>query len=196
METIVNQSLLLGNGSPTRVCIESVSAQQYLIDIIINTHQLPVESFHPGGEDKKARLIAVSGFIKSGRVVFPKKGCETLITQMLNIGHEKHEDLCDALVMLIISVFKKEDGPRITIPSILLNQPKPLSNQEAKKQADLDASNKDLLRRSNGSVLPTQQREVAQRIQKEKEFRETPEYKFEAERLKREMNMTVWRGRY
>jgi len=117
IETIINQSLLLGNGSPTRMCVEGVSAQKYLIQMLQNTYQLPVEEFSPEGQDKKARLMTVSGFIKSGRVVFPRKGCETLLNQMLNLGHGEHDDLCDALVMLIMMVFKREDGHGVVIPS-------------------------------------------------------------------------------
>jgi predicted phage terminase large subunit-like protein len=135
IETIVQQSLLLGNGSPTKVCVESVAAQKYLIQMLRNTYQLYVEEFSPEGEDKRARLMTVSQLIKSGRVIFPKKGCEILISQMLNLGHGEHDDLCDALVMLIITVFKQEDGPRTICPRPTPEKPKP-TQKELEREAD------------------------------------------------------------
>jgi hypothetical protein len=43
-------------------------------------------------------------YIKTGVVKFPRKGCEQLITQVVGLGIEKHDDLCDALVWLILGV--------------------------------------------------------------------------------------------
>jgi hypothetical protein len=37
-------------------------------------------------------------YIKNGTVKFPRKGCEQLITQLVGLGIEKHDDLCDACV--------------------------------------------------------------------------------------------------
>ena len=57
-----------------------------------------------GGMDKRARLSLVSQFIKNGNVIFPKKGCELLINQIVNFGVEKHDDLMDAFVLLVMYV--------------------------------------------------------------------------------------------
>jgi hypothetical protein len=43
-------------------------------------------------------------YIKNGAVKFPRKGCEELINQLLGFGVEKHDDLVDALVWLILGV--------------------------------------------------------------------------------------------
>ena len=59
-----------------------------------------VEGFSPKG-DKRARLNLISHYIERGQVLFPEKGCEKLIQQLLNFGLERHDDLVDALVMLI-----------------------------------------------------------------------------------------------
>ncbi len=51
--------------------------------------------------DKRARLKAVSPLIQAGTVLFPKTGCEDLITQVLYMGVEEHDDLVDAMVHAI-----------------------------------------------------------------------------------------------
>ncbi len=56
------------------------------------------------GTDKRARLRAAATFIQNGTVLFPKKGCEDLISQMLGFGIEDHDDLVDGLVHLILGM--------------------------------------------------------------------------------------------
>lgn len=52
--------------------------------------------------DKRSRLRVAARYIKNGTVVFPRKGCEKLISQLLNFGNEDHDDLVDGLVNLIL----------------------------------------------------------------------------------------------
>lgn len=52
--------------------------------------------------DKRARLRVAGRYIKNGTVLFPRKGCEKLIAQLLNFGNEDHDDLVDGLVNLIL----------------------------------------------------------------------------------------------
>lgn len=56
------------------------------------------------GTDKRARLRAAATFIQNGTVLFPRKGCEDLLTQLLGFGIEDHDDLVDALVYLIFGL--------------------------------------------------------------------------------------------
>ena len=39
--------------------------------------------------------------IKTGKILFPKKGCEELLRQLVHFGVEKHDDLADAFSVLI-----------------------------------------------------------------------------------------------
>jgi hypothetical protein len=55
-------------------------------------------------KEKRARLRVAARYIKNGTVKFPRKGCEQLITQLVGPGIEKHDDLCDACVWLILGV--------------------------------------------------------------------------------------------
>jgi len=62
-----------------------------------------VTAMHPI-KDKRARLRVAARYIKNGTVLFPRKGCEQLITQLLGFGGEKHDDLVDSCVWLILGV--------------------------------------------------------------------------------------------
>jgi phage terminase large subunit-like protein len=34
--------------------------------------------------------------LKNKKILFPRKGCEELLTQLTSFGYEKHDDLADA----------------------------------------------------------------------------------------------------
>lgn len=52
--------------------------------------------------DKRTRLSMISYKIQTGVILFPDKGAEELIAQLLSFGVEKHEDLVDALTAAVI----------------------------------------------------------------------------------------------
>ncbi len=56
------------------------------------------------GLDKRSRLRLAATFIQNGTVLFPRKGCEDLMTQLLGFGVEDHDDLVDSLVYLILGL--------------------------------------------------------------------------------------------
>jgi predicted phage terminase large subunit-like protein len=58
------------------------------------------------GKDKRARLKSAAIFIQNGTVLFPRKGCEDLIGQLLGFGVEDHDDLVDAFVYLVLGLAK------------------------------------------------------------------------------------------
>ena len=60
-----------------------------------------VQALHPI-KDKRARLRVAARYIKNGTVNFPRAGCERLLTQLFGFGSEKHDDLVDAQVYLIL----------------------------------------------------------------------------------------------
>ncbi|MEI7480639.1 MAG: hypothetical protein WCJ59_03355, partial [bacterium] len=51
-----------------------------------------------------SRLSIASQLIKTGEVLFPTKGCEQLIDQLVNFGTERFDDLADAFSVLILSI--------------------------------------------------------------------------------------------
>lgn len=57
-------------------------------------------------KDKRARLISVSPYIKSGTVLFPKTGASDILREVLGFGVEAQDDLLDALVHAIDGMLK------------------------------------------------------------------------------------------
>jgi predicted phage terminase large subunit-like protein len=82
-----------------------VEAVQYQLAAVqeMERRGFAVTPMHPI-KDKRARLRVAARYIKNGTVKFPRHGCEQLITQLLGFGGEKHDDLVDALVWLILGV--------------------------------------------------------------------------------------------
>lgn len=67
---------------------------------------LPVVAMRAGA-DKRARLRAITIYIQNGTIVFPRKGCEDLIIQLLGFGVEEHDDLVDAFVYLVLGLVQQ-----------------------------------------------------------------------------------------
>ncbi len=93
--------------------VEDVAYQHAAIELA-QAQMIPVVGIRPGG-DKRARLRTVATFIQNGTVLFPEKGAEDLIGQLLGFGIEEHDDLVDALVYLIMGL--SQEG--ITLPEVI-----------------------------------------------------------------------------
>lgn len=91
--------------------IEDVAYQKALPQQLKSEGLWDVRSSSPGNQDKRTRLVLTANMIKSGRVKFPKKGAEELLSQIINFGVEKHDDLADAFSGLVLSVVN--DPPRV-----------------------------------------------------------------------------------
>jgi len=111
-------SLSLGKGHPTILFIEEVSYQAALIQELLREGFKAV-GVKPQGQDKRQRLTLTTPYIKNKNILFPKKGCETLIDQLVNFGYEKHDDLADAFSILIHSIIKINSRPRVVTGDIL-----------------------------------------------------------------------------
>lgn len=74
------------------------------------------------GLEKRTRFIMTTNQIKSGQILFPEQGAESLIKQMLNFGVEKHEDLVDGFTTLVQGLQegsqKKKKGQAAILPLI------------------------------------------------------------------------------
>jgi predicted phage terminase large subunit-like protein len=96
---------LTDQGLITKVFVEEVGYQGAI------TQQLMVEGIKAigitvAGQDKRARLAQTTGWIQSGKILFPKKGCEFLINQLIYFGVEKHDDLADAFSLMVLELMK------------------------------------------------------------------------------------------
>lgn len=91
-----------------KLYVEEVSYQVALIQQLQQDGIHNVEGVKPGMTDKRSRLTLTSHYIKSGVVLFPKKGCEDLIAQLTGFGKEKHDDLADAFSLLILKLVENK----------------------------------------------------------------------------------------
>ncbi len=48
---------------------------------------------------------------EEGRVLFPKIGCHELIAQLTGFGKEKHDDLVDAITIVVTELVKLGSRP-------------------------------------------------------------------------------------
>ncbi|MDD5463623.1 MAG: phage terminase large subunit [Candidatus Moranbacteria bacterium] len=80
------------------VLIEDVGYQRAVIE------QLGNDGYHSEGVkvngDKHSRLMAISSMVQNGNILFPEKGAEELIQQIIGFGVERHDDLVDAFSII------------------------------------------------------------------------------------------------
>lgn len=89
--------------------VEDVAYQKAAIQELHNKG-LRVEGVKVFGADKRARLLQTTSWLEGKRILFPRQGAETLISQLVGFGVERHDDLADAFSMLVLQVIK--DNPR------------------------------------------------------------------------------------
>jgi predicted phage terminase large subunit-like protein len=96
-----------------KIFVEKVAYQDAIIQFC-NHSGIEVEGVPPHA-GKRERLALTTAAIKEGIILFPKKGAEELILQLIGFGTEKYDDLADAfsLVANQFIVFASEPVPRI-----------------------------------------------------------------------------------
>jgi predicted phage terminase large subunit-like protein len=100
----------LGKDEKPKIFVEHVAYQQSLTEQLVEDGYT-AEGVELGGADKRTRLSLISALIQSGKVLFPKRGAETLIAQLTGFGAERHDDLADALVILLLKVMEDKIEP-------------------------------------------------------------------------------------
>jgi predicted phage terminase large subunit-like protein len=96
-----NQIKLLASqfqGRHPSIFVEKVAYQDALIQYC-RTLGIEVKGVPPHG-DKRERLALTTAAIKEGLILFPKKGAEELILQLIGLGTEKYDDLADAFSLV------------------------------------------------------------------------------------------------
>jgi predicted phage terminase large subunit-like protein len=92
------------NDRKAKLYIESTQAQKGLVDML--EHEwYPVEGVPPQG-DKRSRIAITGSAIKEGKVLFPERGAEELILQLINFGIERYDDLADAFALVVGEILK------------------------------------------------------------------------------------------
>jgi len=99
-------SRTIWNGSLADIFVEDVGYQKSVIQELCS-RSLPAKGVLTHGQDKRARIMSISHLIQSGKILFPRKGAEALIAQLIGFGSEKDDDLADALTTLIRGLLER-----------------------------------------------------------------------------------------
>lgn len=89
-----------GYSQATEIVIEDVGYQAALHQWLQKMN-FPARGYKIQGQDKHARLKVAGYPVQNGTVLFPRKGAELLIQQLVYFGIEKHDDLADAFSILV-----------------------------------------------------------------------------------------------
>ncbi|OGL65776.1 hypothetical protein A2753_02815 [Candidatus Uhrbacteria bacterium RIFCSPHIGHO2_01_FULL_47_11] len=122
VETAKHISHSLGNGTMTKLYVEDVAYQAAAVQEM-ERQGLPAEGVKVHGTDKRARLSVISHLIQNGKILFPRKGAEALIEQIVHFGVERHDDLVDAFTMLILQMTAER---RMAQPEVFVLKSRPL----------------------------------------------------------------------
>lgn len=87
------------DGNRDRLFVEGIGYQDALPQML-ETYGIKAEAVRPS-VDKRTRLALTVPYIQSAKVLFPRKGAEDLIREIVGFGVEKHDDIADAFSMLI-----------------------------------------------------------------------------------------------
>jgi predicted phage terminase large subunit-like protein len=103
-------------GKESKIFIEDVGYQQSIIQHL-GDRNIHCEGVKVNGQDKRSRLALVTHLIEQGKILFPRKGAEELISQLVGFGIEKHDDLADAFSLLILKILEIDNKP---VPGIMI----------------------------------------------------------------------------
>lgn len=107
LEEIRRQQKELNTSNITRrLFIENTSYQRSVSEQL-HEYGITSEEVSVKGVDKRSRLAQISALIKTGKVLFPKRGVDDLLDQICNFGVEKHDDLADAFSMLLLQLMNE-----------------------------------------------------------------------------------------
>ena len=95
---------------PPVFIVEDVGYQKSLPQQL-EVNGLVVKCVRPGSQDKRSRIVLTAHHIKTGKVLFPRKGAEQLIQQLVHFGVEKYDDLADAFAHLVLHSFIEKPKP-------------------------------------------------------------------------------------
>lgn len=83
-----------------KIYIEQTAYQAAVVQVL-KADGLDVQGVTPKA-DKRSRLSMIADKIERGVILFPEKGADILINQLVGFGIEKHDDLVDALTIAVL----------------------------------------------------------------------------------------------
>ena len=109
LEMVEQAKLISDSLGKSKLCIEDVGYQSAAVEKLNNDGYTAVGvKIH--GQDKYARLSAVSHLVQSGKVLFPK-GVPLLTNQLTGFG-TGHDDLVDAFSILLSKIIEEDRVPQ------------------------------------------------------------------------------------
>lgn len=106
-----------GKNPVYKVFIEGGSTQKGIFQVL--QHEgIPAEEVVPQGMDKYTRLSMAKSWISNGVFLFPNKGAEELIDQLLFFGTERYDDLVDSLTVFFLKTLDTENQPTGNVTSV------------------------------------------------------------------------------
>ncbi len=94
-----------------KILVEDMAAHRLLVGELISENY-PTEEVKLRGQSKRTRLMSVSHLFQGGKVFFPASGAESLRAELVGFGVEKHDDLADAMSLLLIHVLENDVKPK------------------------------------------------------------------------------------
>lgn len=103
--------------------IEDTMLQGYVTQQL-NDHGIEAVGVPIRGKDKRTRLQLAATYIYNKKVYFPRKGCEKLIQQIIDLGVASHDDLADAFSTLVLGIIENppNNSQAIFVESNLYNR--------------------------------------------------------------------------
>lgn len=102
-----------------KTIVENVGYQDAMVQTLQSRSQ-DIIGVSPS-TDKRTRLSLTTSLMREGRILFPEKGCEELIEQLLGFGKEKYDDLADAFSIAILHLIGQR--PQGSVGLIARNKP-------------------------------------------------------------------------
>lgn len=108
-----------GIGLSSHIYVEEVGYQGVVVEHL-KSFGIKAEGVKPHGKDKRSRLALTTHLIQSGKILFPRRGADALIAQLVGFGKEKHDDLADSFSMLTTKTIERD---RFTTAGVLIAGP-------------------------------------------------------------------------
>lgn len=114
IQLIVSLYKSIGAGHTVKILVEEAGQQIMLIEQL-QSQGMPAVGVPIKGKDKAARLWTASNQMSQGKVLFPRRGAEELIDQLLYFGSERYDDLADSFTLACSKhrQFMSESEPNI-----------------------------------------------------------------------------------
>lgn len=115
-EKVVSLAKGLSAGEPRTVSIftEDFGAQRLYIEQW-QREDCQAEGIPLRGMSKEDRMAIAAPYIQRGKILFPAQGAELLKSQIVGLGIERHDDLADALTVLLLGVREMSPPPLFSI---------------------------------------------------------------------------------